>query len=272
MASFAREARSVGPGAGFRPPIGSVAVAPARFESAAPIRGPGRDGYPRAMGAFVEREFKLRIPDEPSFAALLERLGARGAVPVRQVNHFFDTAARDLRSARIALRLRAEDGSWTLGLKGPESGPSGGAGAFAERPEEELEVDSIEAEAVLAGTRCPLAALEAGLGAEPLVTAARRRAGDAPLLHLGSFENERTRVGPRALPGDPEGPRLVVELDRVRFPDGAVERELELEVPAGGDANATWSALERLFSSVGIAPESVPSKAARFFRILDRRV
>jgi inorganic triphosphatase YgiF len=224
------------------------------------------------MGGHVEREFKLRIPDEAAWHALLARLGAlggRAAEPELQTNHFFDSAAGALRAARIALRLREERGAFTLALKGPELAPGG---TLAARPEEELFLAPAEARAVLAGERCPLAWLAASpLGEAELVRRATAAAAGAPTRRLGSFENERLRVGPLAFPPGSSGPELVLELDRTSFPGGLVERELELELPAGADASGIERGLEALFSGVGLAVESVPSKAARLFRILDAR-
>jgi uncharacterized protein YjbK len=234
------------------------------------------------MTGHLEREFKLWIPDERAFAALLERLGGPRAAPCRQVNHDSDTPKRALRAARIALRLLAVSGRWTLGLKGPpisrghrdhpgrSCGPDVPDATLAARPEEELQIAPEEARAILAGECSPLDELAASpAGASALVRTARTRTGAEPLLHLGSFENQRTRVGPLALPDAASGARIVFELDRIRFPGGRVERELEVEVADDAEARAVWGALERLFSAVGLPLESVPSKAARFFRILD---
>ena len=75
---------------------------------------------------------------------------------------------------------------------------------------------------------------------------------------------------PLAFPPGSPGPALVFELDETRFPDGSVERELELELPPGADAAAVEHALRALLASLGLPFESAPSKAARFFRILER--
>jgi len=229
----------------------------------------------RAVGGRVEREFKLRIPDEAAWQALLARLAALGghaSPPALQTNHFFDSATGALRAARIALRLREERGAVTpfmLALKGPELAPGG---TLAARPEEELALAPAEARAVLAGERCPLAWLAASpLGEAELVRRATAAVAGAPTRRLGSFENERLRVGPLAFPPGSGGPALVLELDRTSFPGGLVERELELELPAGADASEAERGLKALFSGVGLAVESVPSKAARLFRILDAR-
>ena len=227
--------------------------------------GPAASVILSAMSA-VEREFKLRIPDAERFRALLARFEGVPRSRVRQVNHFFDTDARALRAARLALRLREEDGRFALALKGPQLS---GSGALAEREEVEREIEPRAAESVLVGERCPLATL-AALAPGALVREARARVGDPALRRLGSFENERLRLGPLAFPPGSAGPALVFELDETRFPDGSVEHELELELPAGADDAAIEQELRALFASLGLPFESAPSKAARFFGILER--
>ena len=212
----------------------------------------------------IEREFKLRIPSEDRLQALAARLGGARAIPVRQVNHFFDTVAGDLRAARIALRLREEGGRCVLTLKGPLLGAEA---ALAERPEEELEVSPSTAAAILAGTLAPLDVLEHGLAGRPLVERAGELVRSLRLERLGAFENERLRIGPLAFPSGSSAP-LVFELDRTRYPDGCIERELEVELPAGARPSEVERGLAALFAELGMALEPTPSKAARFFRSL----
>jgi len=225
---------------------------------------------PRKDAPAIEREFKLRIPSAQAEARLLASLGPAPANGARQTNHFFDTAARALRGARLALRLREEESAFTLALKGPLQGQGPDAsGALAARPEEELRVSADEARALLAGHRSPLALLEASaLAAAPLVREARARAGTAPLLHLGAFENERRRVGPLAFPRG--GPSLVFEFDTTHFPGGVIERELEVELPPDAPVAAIERELRALFTAGAVPFEPARSKAERFFALLER--
>lgn len=228
------------------------------------------------MSGAIEREFKLLLPNEAALQALREALGGPCSAPRRQVNHFFDTPARDLRAARIGLRLREEEGVATLTLKGPELAPQDGGGApraataLASREEAELVIEAAEARAILAGRASPLEHLRASaLAGRALVSRALELAGSVPAAHLGSFTNERVRVGPLRFPPGTRGPELVFELDRTHFPGGRTELELELELPAGADAVETRRALEALFERVGIALQPAPSKLARFLRYLE---
>lgn len=217
----------------------------------------------------LEREFKIRLPRAELRCALEERFAGWPAARVLQVNHFFDTPGGALRAARLALRLREEDGRFAVALKGPEHpGPAG----LAVRAELEREVDAATARAVLVGERSPLELLDAP--ASVLLGEARARAAGAALVRVGGFENERLRLGPRPFPPGPggpgPGPELIVELDRTRFPDGSVEHELELELPEGADAAAVERDLRALCAELGVPFEAAPSKAARCFQILDR--
>jgi hypothetical protein len=162
--------------------------------------------------------------------------------------------------------LREEGGRFVLALKGPLLGAEG---ALAERPEEELEVSPATAAALLAGTRSPLEVLAEGLADRPLVARARALVRSETLRRIGAFENERLRVGPLRFPSASSGPPLVFELDRTHFPDGSVERELEVEVPAEADARAVERGLAELFAELGIPLEPAPSKAARFFERME---
>lgn len=219
------------------------------------------------MGSGLEREFKLALADAGSLERLRAALGPVRARTVRQENHFFDTALRTLRAARIALRLRDEDGAGFLTLKGPRLGPSG---ALSARAEEELALPPGRARELLSGAADPLAELAAGApGQSDLVRTARAAVGAAPLLHLGSFTNERTRLGPLALEGVPTP--LVLELDCTTFPGDVRAFELEVEVPPAADPAAVEGALRALLARLDLPWRAGENKAARFFRQLDAR-
>jgi hypothetical protein len=192
-------------------------------------------------GNEFEREFKYRIPDEERFQALVKRLGGAGARPVTQRNHFFDTRRASLRAHEFALRLREEDGRCTLTLKGPARGP---VAAVTAREEVERAVGAAEAHAIRAGARDPLEALGRAGGDGPLHARALAFLGGQQLVAQGSFENERTRIGPSALPGVTS--LLLFELDRTRFPDGRVDFELEVEIGPEEDSTRVAAALEAL--------------------------
>jgi len=215
------------------------------------------------MSGPVEREFKLFLPSESALEAVAQRLGGPRLAPVQQENHFLDTPSGALRAARLALRLRAEAGRHLLTLKGPAER----SGSLAERPEEEREVAAPVAAAILSGRHEPLGELPAD---SALVQRARACVGDSPLHVVGTFRNERTRIGPLPFPGADDAP-LTFELDRTTFGAGTVERELEVEIPDAAHAPAVAAALHALLEELGLPIHSPASKASRLFRILDAR-
>ena len=217
------------------------------------------------MASEVETEFKFGVADASAFAALCTALDLApdAGRTARQVNHFFDGAGMELRRAGIALRLREEDGSWRLTVKGAEQ-PSGD-GVLTERMEIELAVDPAVARDLLSGARSPrevLAGSEAGRRAEVLL---RGTLGDAPVAPVGSFENERRRLPEVTLAGQP----LVFELDRTRFDADHVDHEIEVECRSRGAAELR-GVLEALLAGAGIEWHAAGSKAKRFFALLDR--
>lgn len=221
------------------------------------------------MSAKIEREFKLFLPSEAALDSLVARLGGARGTPLTQTNHFFDAASGALRRARLVCRLREEEGRHTLTLKGPSIVSTH---SFVARPEEELELDAPTAAALLAGRKGPLEILRASaLRAEALVRSAAELVAGAPLLRIGTFENERLRIGPLDFPPGSGAAPLVFEFDRTRFPGGVVERELELELPDASRADEIAAALRSLFGELGIPVRTMDSKAARLFRILDSR-
>jgi inorganic triphosphatase YgiF len=212
-------------------------------------------------GGGREVEFKFRVDGPEAFEALARAAGARPGPAAVQTNHFFDTPDRALGLNRHTLRLREEAGRFLLTAKGPGER----AGALLSRAEEEVEVPRGEAEAILAGARPPLAALEAR--AEPrardMLAAMRAIAASTPLGHVGAFLNERARlnvtlkVAGRGLP-------VTFELDRTTFPGDQVHHEVEVEIE-DADPKAVEQALHAFLAAAGVTWREAPSKARRFF-------
>lgn len=207
-----------------------------------------------------EVEFKWMLPDEASFAAFLREVGIEESPRfVTQTNHFFDTADLVLRRDGLACRIREEDHGYRLTLKA--KGRSMGEGLLTIRPEEEIELDPASARQVLEGARDVrevfFVLAETALGRDVVHVL-----GDATPIRLGAFHNDRARVGPFVLVEGVEP--LVVELDRSTFPDGRVDRELEVEVPKASVPDVE-ARLQSIAGRLGIPWQTAPSKAARFF-------
>ncbi len=154
----------------------------------------------------MEREVKLRLADEASWQRLQAVLGDPSA-SLDQVNLYLDTPSLEVAGRRGMLRLRRQDGTWSLTWK---RGLRMEQGYF-----EALEVECPLDEA--AG-QCPdLAALEH----LPPVRSLRADGVAGPLALQGEVRNLRQRY--------PLTDGSVLELDRTTFPGGRVDFEVEVE-------------------------------------------
>ncbi len=211
-----------------------------------------------------EVELKFQLPDGRAARALAAAAGEELSSAV-QVNHVFDTPGRDLRGRGLTLRLREEDGRWTVTLKGP----SRRVGAARDREELEAAIDAAGAAAILDGEASPLDALEPAPGPGGLLATARSLAGDR-VRSLGSFRNRRTRVR-ASVPGHGVA---VLEIDRTELPGGRIDHEVELELaqaPGSADPRAdraeAW--LRRLLEDIGVEPATSSGKTGRFLEALE---
>lgn len=214
------------------------------------------------MTSAREVELKFVLPDERAAKALEAKAAGSRASRVLQVNHVFDTPDRRLRGNGLTLRLREEEGAWTVTLKGPARR----VGAARDRTELEAGVTPERAARILAGEETPLAALD---GDRALTREAAKRAGKR-IVRLGSFRNRRTTVSAE-LAG--YGPALL-EIDRTELPGGRVDHEVELEVPAdGGDGRAASAeaALRELLAEIGVPAVQASGKSGRFLAALDEQ-
>ncbi len=221
------------------------------------------------MATHREREFKLGIPDEDSFERLIRAAGGTREDPVEQVNHFFETSNWDLREQRVGLRLRRESGKFILTLKGPSS-TGEGAVALAERCELEAEAPEASAEEALSGERSIVQLLpilealpDGNRTTEGLIAAVRDIEKRAPLRHIGSFSNRRTRVHTTLDLQDTHLP-ATLEFDCTHFADDDIRRELELEIGDEVPVEAVHDALCALFEREGVNPIPTASKLAHF--------
>lgn len=210
-----------------------------------------------------EIELKRLLIGEGAADKLVAALGQVRAEK-RQVNHVFDTDDRRLHARRYALRLREENGVFSLTAKGP--GRSVGAHTDA-RPEAEAEIDRAVADEVLSGRRDPVAALrerEPDPAFAELWRGLDEARDGAPLREAGHFENLR-RVVPFTLG---HGVSLEAEIDRTRFAGGRIDDEIEIEVPDETLVAAVEDWLEKAAASAGIETAPSTAKIARFYESL----
>ncbi|MGI5845395.1 MAG: CYTH domain-containing protein [Candidatus Xenobium sp.] len=192
----------------------------------------------------IECELKMRLPGGQA----ARRLGTVLGVPLatlEQVNLYLETTDGQVASGRSMVRLRREEGRWTLTYK---RGLQVQAGYFEAREVEALLGASPEAEwseADLPGLEslAPLRALRAdGVLGELSVS--------------GEVYNLRARY--RLSNGD------ILELDRTRFPGGREDWEVEVETRRPEEVRAL---LTDLFDRAGVALEE--QRQTKYERFLE---
>jgi|CXWL01.1.fsa_nt_gi uncharacterized protein YjbK len=220
-------------------------------------------GNPGAKGK--ETEFKFRVSSQADLDAVAKAAAAVPGKAVHQENHFFDTTGRRLDKAKYVVRLRQEDSTFFLTVKGPST--SSKDGSLTAKAETEREVSPGEAAQVREGQVSALAVLQAAqLAPEEAVVIEQLSGvlGTEPLVYAGGFSNDRLRLD-TALAVNGQTATVTLELDRTTFPGKVVHYEIEVEVPAGVDPEGLATALKALFANAGVETRNGPGKAKRFF-------
>lgn len=200
----------------------------------------------------VEVELKLTLHEDES-----QRLGeawGEAERSIQQRNLYYEDAVDPSLWARhgYAVRLREEDGLWTLGVKGRGEGEAG----WKRRLEWEAEVQGPEFAGLLLGGASMCERIVAMVDDLP----ADLRTSELSLR--GELTNLRRCY---RLPGCGG----VAELDHFRLPDGSEGQELEFETEDSMLAKRGEQELRELFQKLGIAwrPSDL-SKRERFERAL----
>ena len=202
----------------------------------------------------MAREIELKLALAPGDEAALRAAPALAAATPSQADMlalYFDTPARELARARMALRLRRRGKAWVQCLK---AAPDGVGGLHA-RFEWEYERPGPSIDLSLFG-ETPLASLE-----------------DAGALHerLGEVFRVESRRTTWALE-TPEGARVEAVLDQGRVAArNRSEPICEVEIESlEGDPAATFEIAGRLLESVALRPTGV-TKAERGYRLAQGR-
>ncbi len=199
---------------------------------------------PREFQREQEIKYLLQGPDD--YQKLAGPGGLSGLLGrEHQENFYFDTPSLHLADHLTMLRIRTtSSGPARLTLK---SGTEVEAGYFR----------STEIEAVLSREVLKRVHREPGflyhLDLKP-VKELRARFGELPLVLVGELLNERCRF---------QSGGFLIELDRMTFPDGTQEFEVEVETRDPGLARA-WLLEE--FQRLGIRPE--PGRQTKFERLV----
>ena len=217
----------------------------------------------------METEYKFRLASRADLEALLRPHPATS--PAYQINRFYDTADRALRSAGLNLRLRTEvvtlpqsfRTEHIIALKGPNVVPEGNT-SLTSRAEEEKEFPTASwfdfrryGDAHFLLNR---------LDYSPMVQQAKAAAAGAQIQLLGDFSNQRWKVPYQAqsLPGV----SLMLEIDETTFKPGVVHYEVEVETDS--PSVDLERELQVYFRAVGANLLDVPpsGKAKRFFELM----
>jgi hypothetical protein len=179
------------------------------------------------------------------------------------------------------VRLRNEEGEYTLTAKGPSVGVSA---SISSRTEAEVVIDAVLAAEIRSGLLDPVALLRERLADSihhhdaldddvregnayaALCSSIERARGTHSLREVGYFDNRRRTV-PVSLAS---GVVLHVEVDQTRFPDGRTDEEVEVELPGAELAPTVEAWLNELAARAGVETKPSSAKLARFHAALGR--
>lgn len=202
-----------------------------------------------------EIEIKLKLENERHYTLLYNRLGP----PLRiaeQTNYFFDSTDRALLKTGWAFRLRRENASCLMTLKGPRRSENCCPSIRAEY-ETPINCGLLE-KALTDGLH--LAACPNPVG--PQLESLNINGHLTEVLH---FRNKRITLNFGEF-----GRNRPVELDKTQLPDSSVNFELEMELERPDDYPAAFDALKRLFDELEIPVRVMnESKFARALKSLN---
>ena len=222
-----------------------------------------------------EIEFKFGVDGKQAFHRLVQQLDLPAYLlehGIKQTNHFFDSTSRCLHTNHLAMRLREEDSCHVLTIKGGQPSNADADSVLTDRVEEEVTLSKETALALLSGKLSPVQVIRQQFESKSrsIVQLVNAACGDEKLTLIGRFHNIRIHLPPVVLPASTSDEAIVFELDTSTFPDGRIDRELEIEISEHADAGAIETALTGLLAHAGIEWHSAPSKAVRFFGALKR--
>jgi len=201
-----------------------------------------------------EIEIKLDLVNEGNYRCLIDHFGV-GEKTRLQENYFYDSPDRVLAACGWALRVRIEENTAYLTIKGHASGTNDGVTTRLEI--EETVLYSLAEEFV-----------SKGIIISQLPDKIRATLADLPdnlcLTQLVFFRNYRTTI-----PFTDCGLSLEIEIDRTEFADGTVDYEIEVELPHQDVAKGILSGIHRLMKTLDIP--IIPQKEGKLSRALKRK-
>jgi len=201
-----------------------------------------------------EIEIKLDLANQDNYRRLIDNLGICQN-EFHQENIFIDTIDKDFKSAEKTVRIRRENDTVTLTIKGKSVSRQNG---LAIRPEINIKTDiSIYNAAqnnTLSVTNLP----------RDILNQFGELESKKPLVIIVAFENNR-----RQYSFDTEIGSLLLVVDATEYPDGSIEYELELELADKNDADLALKYLSNLLENLDIPV--MPQNDSKFTRALRRQ-
>ncbi len=189
-----------------------------------------------SSGQNIEIEIKLDLPKEADYQKIVGHLKPFDA-HLNQTNAFFDSKSMQLSNAKWALRVRVDDHSGLITLKGKSNGQDGAS----VREEIESTIERSVALSIIGG-KVKLLDLD-----DPVVNDLKNRFGILSVEQTLQFSNYRQEKTIEV-----DGQNITFELDKSEFAGGAIEYELEVEVDSIREIEPFQKIISTLFKTLDI--------------------
>jgi uncharacterized protein YjbK len=201
-----------------------------------------------------EIEIKLDLANQENYLKLIDYLG-QCKNELFQENIFIDTFDNDFRNAEKAVRIRKENDTVTVTIKGKSDRPMEG---LVIRPEINVKTDNSIYKAVKGNTL-----LVSDLPPE-ILSQLDNIESVKPLDIIVSFKNTR-----RQFTVDTENSALLLEIDATEYPDGTIDYELEVELDDKSEIEPAIKHVSGLL--LGLSIPVKPQNESKLIRALMRR-
>lgn len=222
-----------------------------------------------------EVEIKYRILERDAFFRVIDEAAKINILAkpymLKQKNYFFDTAESYLRNKSLLVRLRKENDSFLISLKGNISKSKQANSSLSIRLEYEFLIDKDTADKILK-QQVDILTLIGSIHDDDvnkentrfhLFKEIRKHSKGEELECIGHFSNQRTCV-----PVQIKEVNLLLEFDETQFPLDIIHYEVELEIPRNFDYHMAEQLLVNLFDKAKADYFDSNGKSTRFHQIL----
>ncbi|MDA0713420.1 MAG: CYTH domain-containing protein [bacterium] len=222
-----------------------------------------------------EVEIKYRILERDAFFRVIKEAekinNLAKSYMLKQKNYFFDTDDSSLRNKSLLVRLRKENDSFLVSLKGNVPKAKQSDTSLSIRLEYEFLIDSDTAAKILK-QQIDILTLIGSFHDEDinkentrvhLFKQIRKYSKGKQLELIGYFSNQRTCV-----PVQIKDHKLILEFDETQFPLDITHYEVELEIPKEFDYHMAEQLLVNLFDKAKADYFDSNGKSTRFHNLL----